>query len=461
MPDHQLENKRSAHKKLLYFFCVLFIFVLAGFIRWHNLNNYTTVWADDGGAHLKYVDVLLQEHRFPTLQETYVAWHEPIYYFMAAVWSYGGKAIGIDSLKWLEALNILLYGFFLVIIWFFFYENSKKNKWIALLALYLFSILFVGVKLSAYVNNELLNQLLLVLLLLLFSKWSLLAETKEKEVLWWALLLAVATLVKITALIVLLSVIIIWLIKWVVTKKSYFLKYILLVFLVVSIVNAPWVIYKQKNYRGYFSINIYDAKPHQNILSSEGWSYIKTLNARIFVDYPYWFSAPDSYLSILVSDTFGDYYNLFNDYVRMEELPADRKILVGNGRYTTPYLWRSMLRVNRLGALIAVFWSLGFLAWIMQQVRSKRINGYDLFLLIALTGGWLALLYQNLRLPYLEAGVLKAHFIYFTYPIFTLFAYQGWWEVLKNKVWWSLISFVPLIVYLFLAANILLVNSRI
>ena len=78
MPDHQLENKRSAHKKLLYFFCVLFIFVLAGFIRWHNLNNYTTVWADDGGAHLKYVDVLLQEHRFPTLQETYVAWHEPI-----------------------------------------------------------------------------------------------------------------------------------------------------------------------------------------------------------------------------------------------------------------------------------------------------------------------------------------------------------------------------------------------
>ena len=59
-------------------FLALLIAVVA--LRVHTVMTYNTYWSDDGGSHLKYVDVLATEHRLPTMQETIVAWHEPLGY---------------------------------------------------------------------------------------------------------------------------------------------------------------------------------------------------------------------------------------------------------------------------------------------------------------------------------------------------------------------------------------------
>ncbi|HPV70841.1 MAG TPA: hypothetical protein PKY08_03035, partial [Candidatus Magasanikbacteria bacterium] len=83
--------------------------------------------------------------------------------------------------------------------------------------------------------------------------------------------------------------------------------------------------------------------------------------------------------------------------------------------------------------------------------RQKKYQPYIIFLLLALFGGWAALLFNNLRLPYLERGVLKAHFIYFTFPILTLLSYAWWFKAIKNKWLLILITVGPFLAYLIIA----------
>ncbi|MCD4760625.1 glycosyltransferase family 39 protein [bacterium] len=426
-------------------------------IRYQNIKSYDTYWADDGGGHITYIEKILYENRLATLDETYLAWHEPLYYYVLVGWIKVGGFFGIEGQNWWESFNVLLYFIFLVLIWKFSYFYSDKNKWIALLNTFIFSVIFVGVKLSAYINNELSLHTLIILLLYLFYKFKLVDKGKELKLIYWALILGLSVLVKVTALIILLAIILFYLLKYIVCRQKYLLKYIVIIFFVVFFVNLPWITYKQQNYNTYFTINIYDDKPKQSIIKSTGWKYIFTVNTHIFTDYPYWFSKPDSYFSVLLSDSFGDYYNLFN-YPGIENFEEDQKILVGNGRYTTTKLWQSMLNTNRLALGFFVIWFLGFFAYLFSLLKKKKIKDNDLFLLIVLFGGWLASFYHNLRLPYLEVGVLKAHFIYFTYPILTLIAYKKWWQIFKNKLWWFILAFGPWILYLLIAKNILLTN---
>jgi len=292
----------------------------------------------------------------------------------------------------------------------------------------------------------------------LFWRWKLVVPSQEKKVIWWGIILALACLVKVTAWIIFLAVILFWLIKFLFARRKYFLKYIVLVFIVVSFLNLPWIIYKQYNYHGYFSINIYDDQPRQNILTSAGWQYIFAFNTHIFRDYPYWYSQPYSYAAILLSDSFGNYYNLFHNCTKMESLTSSQAIVVGNGQNTTPQLWQALLNTNRVALPIVIIWWLGFFAWVFRSIKQKKVEDYDLWLLIVMLGGWSASIFHNLRLPYLEAGVLKAHFIYFTYPILSFFAYREWWRILADKWWWCILAFVPWLIYLVLSWDILMVD---
>jgi hypothetical protein len=191
-------------------------------------------------------------------------------------------------------------------------------------------------------------------------------------------------------------------------------------------------------------------------VTSDAWKYIFTINKRIFTDYPYWYKLPYSYFSILLSDSFGDYYNLFNNKIEMDELPKADKILIVNGRYTTPAYWQSLLNTNRIGLSFFLVWLIGFIVFIFSFLK-KRIDfsNYLVFWLIALFGGWAALLYNNLLLPYLDVGVLKGHFIYYTYPLFVILAYFGLEKIIKNKIMLGIIFWLPLVMYVVLGWRIL------
>ena len=440
---------------LFLFFCVAIIFFI---IRFNNLNLYNTMSADDGGGHIIYTESLLNKNRLPTLNETYLAWHEPVYYYILVSWIRIGNFFNFNGLNFWESLNILFYFFFVILVFLITYFFSNKDKWLALLNTFLYSILFVGVKLSSYVNNEVLAQTLILLLIFLFYYWKLLNKNNYKKIIYWSLILSLALLTKVTAYIILISAILIYLYKLIIEKKSYFLKYIFIIIILSLTINLPWIIYKHKNYNGYFSINIYNDKPKQNILTSDAWDYIFKVNRKIFIDYPYWFSTPNSYFSILLSDSFGDYYNLFNNYERIYNLPDDKKILTGNGRYTTYNLFKTMLNINRIGLFIFIFWFVGFFGYWIDKIKNKKINDYSLFLLLVFCGGFFASLYHNLRLPYLEVGVLKAHFIYFIYPIATFFSYSYFKEKIKNKFIQIILLLAPLIIYLILAWPILYIQ---
>ena len=136
----------------------------------------------------------------------------------------------------------------------------------------------------------------------------------------------------------------------------------------------------------------------------------------------------------------------------------DKKILTGNGRYTTYNLFKTMLNINRIGLFIFIFWFVGFFGYWIDKIKNKKINDYSLFLLLVFCGGFFASLYHNLRLPYLEVGVLKAHFIYFIYPIATFFSYSYFKEIIKNKFIQIILLLVPLIIYLILAWPILYIQ---
>jgi len=395
----------------------------------------------------------------PTTEETYLAWHEPVYYYILAGWVKMGDLIEVRGLNFWESLNIIFFLFFLVFTWLLSYLASDKNKWLALLNVFLFSIIFVGVKLSVYINNEILVHALIILLATLFIYWQLLLGNKERVVFLWSIILALAVLVKLTAIIVLLAALSIWTLKFIIDRKKYFIAYVLISIIVVTVINIPWLVYKQNNFGSVFSINLYEQQNSQNLLKSDGWQYLFKINYHIFTDDPFWFSHPQSFASIFLSDTFGDYYNLFNNVDQMNSLPASEKILVDNGRYTSIGLRQTMLLINRSGLVITLIWLIGFLGCLLSIFKQRtRIDWYKLFLIILLGGGWLALIYNNLRFPYLERGVLKAAFIYFSFPILAILSYSWWWQILHNKIIKLVVILGPLIVYLVVAWPILFIS---
>lgn len=234
-----------------------------------------------------------------------------------------------------------------------------------------------------------------------------------------------ATLVKVTVFILLFAVFIIWLMKLIVSRELNYLYYIIICLALVAAINAPWFIYKQQNFQAAFSINLYETNK-QNIVTSQGWAYIGRFNWQAFSVYPFWYSYPHSFWTILIADTFSDYYNLFDNFQRLDTLPDNQKIIVGNGRLATLAKYHTMLWTNRLGLLMIVIWVSGLCGLIISRLWQKKIDWYELLILLAIAGGLAALLYNNLRLPYLERGVLKAQFIFYAFPLLSLLPNQWW-----------------------------------
>ncbi len=107
---------------------MLLILAIAFFIRLQNIKSYNTYWADDGGGHITYTETILYENRLASLDETYLAWHEPLYYYILTSWIKFGQLLGMEGLNWWEAFNVLIYFAFIVLIWYFTYFYSDKNK---------------------------------------------------------------------------------------------------------------------------------------------------------------------------------------------------------------------------------------------------------------------------------------------------------------------------------------------
>src|SRR3972149_342246 len=79
------------NKKILFGILLTFVIGIVLAIRINNIATYNSWWADDGGAHIRYVETLIEKGRLPEMNETYLAWHEPGYYWLMARWQTVGE----------------------------------------------------------------------------------------------------------------------------------------------------------------------------------------------------------------------------------------------------------------------------------------------------------------------------------------------------------------------------------
>ena len=139
--------------KSFYILAVTAVILFAAFIRFNNLFTFNTWWADDGGAHIAYIEILQNEKRLPTMEETYVAWHEPTYYAGVVAWTTFGELLADVGINWQESSQLIVYALFLLAVWLVSLQITK-SKAIALLNILIFSVLFGSVKLSGYLTND-------------------------------------------------------------------------------------------------------------------------------------------------------------------------------------------------------------------------------------------------------------------------------------------------------------------
>lgn len=472
--DRLASSKRTSRWSSLLFVSILIgIAILFFSIRFHNLSVYNPYWADDGGGHLQYVSTLLTEHRLPTPEETYLAWHEPGYYWLISGWHQVMLFFDVCDLSgplmenhcvhtWWTLPSIAFYGLFIAFSGLLTYHLTR-HRWLALLQMGIFTILFPGVKLSAYVTNETLSQALILGLTLLFVLWRLWEPRRWSYLAGWSVLLAGALWIKMTAFIVLIAALIVWLIKALLRGQRGLLLYAVLACSLVAALHAPWLLYKQTHFDSALTINAYEELPRASLLSSPGWNLFTTITPNIFFNAPYWTATMTSLPALLLSDTFGDYYNLFNHVDRINVLPDSQRILIDNGRFTTPKLWRALLATNRVALVISAILTIGLLGSLLSSWQRWREGLFSktmevqerlwqhLFLLLVALGGMSALLYNILRLPYLERGVAKAQFIWFVMPILTYFSYRYLFEHIKHPVIRGLVLVGPWILYALVA----------
>ena len=438
---------------------LLIIILVLGFgIRLLNVRHYNTWWADDGGAHVAYVETILEHGRLPTMAETYVAWHEPLYYMTLAGWVALGRAVGLTSLDWWEFFSVVVGIAFLFTVWLLALSYGA-DRWLALALVALFSFLFAGVKLSAYVTNELAAQTLMVLATALFLRWRLLETGQWKLVVLWAVVLLVATLTKITAFVVLVAAAITWIAVAFFTRRRFTLGYLALTVAIVAAGNMPWFAYKYRHFDQLFSVNLYQEGARQSMFRSEAYGYLFRFDYHIFWDQPYWVDETKSFAAILIADAFSDHYNLFTNVDRLRDAPSRDKLLA-SGRFTTPRVRLAVLRAARVGLLVVSLWLVGLVGWLWR--RGESLNGRsfaDLFLFLLMLGSLGALVYENLLFPYLGLGVLKASFIYFAFPIVALLAGTWWWERCRSLLGRLLVFVGPIILYVVVSWSMLIIDS--
>lgn len=434
--------------------------VLGGLVlRLNNLFAYTTWWADDGGGHIAYVETLLAGH-MPVPADTYLAWHEPLYYFFVVLWHKAGALVGLGGLDWWEATNVFfslgLFAAAALVVWLL-----TKSRGVTLAVLALVAVQFPAVKIAAYLTNELLFQTVMLLGIAAFVGWRLGERAVPRgRVLAFGVLVGLVLITKVTGMVLLLAALLIWGWRLIATRDLTFLKRAAFVLAIAMLIQAPWLAHKMQTFGTLYSINLYETLPRYQPWNSPGWRYIFAWNNRVLTDYPYWYSMPRSAAAVLLSDSFGDYYNLFGNVDRVNALPASERVLTGNGRYTTPALWESLLATNRVGAVMFLVWIAGTVGVLFDLARKRRLDAQTAFVLVVLVGGYAALLANNLRLPYLERGVLKAHFIYYTFPLVATLS----WGYFRRKLplpLWAMLVVVPLLVYVLVAWPMLWVPGRV
>lgn len=437
---------------IIYVSIMIGIVVAGMLLRIWNIVLYNTWWADDGGAHLEYIEHIIQTGSLPTFADTYLAWHEPVYYVLMAGWQEMLTAVHRNSLNALELTQIWWFVMFSVctVLLARLYTSSR----IAHIGTLLFvQFVFVFVKLSAYVTNELMTQAWILASVYLYMRWRLWDRPSWKQVTLWAIVVSVGMLVKLTVVLVPLVATVHILFVAIRDSKKELLQVLGILYICIVCFQLPWIMHKQSTFGAAFSINLYEQETKQSLFSSTGYKTLVQVPLRTFFAQPYWETKPHSFWIVLFADTYGDYYNLFQ---HVDASAATASIETSNGRYTTPERIRAHVYTYAAAGVVSFIVLIGLIGTLFRPGLWMDDTRLMFFLLIGSGVG--ATIYNMLRHPYYERGTVKMQFIAYVLPLAALIAYDWLGSRSSRPLVHGALVIVPLCVYVFFAYSIIVVG---
>lgn len=401
-----MKEKQAWRDRILYIFGVV-IAVLFFAFQVNQLLSFNPYWGYDGGAHVHILETLLFERRIPSLEENYLAWHEPFYYLVLVGFGFLSVPFWVSHLLIVAAIDVLVFT-----LWRRMGFSVGYALVGALATLGLPAFLEVGM----FFTNEALNYVfVLAIIHLALTMWR---EEKWswKSAVLLALCVGLGVVTKITALVAFGVTVILLIIKMIRIRKDKkeVLKYIgtiLFTGAFAVVCYAPWYAVRS-NGLSQASINNYDMLPAKPLMLDERVQFMTTFDANIFL-FPFWYSGGTGFWSMLYADTVSDYLGIFEHQDRKNALPEeDRVLTTHNGNFVSAYRKPLATWALRLGFIPVGIMIVGVIYAFAQLIKEKGKAFSDALPVLGFFSAFLlALMYYAYRYPYYDQGVVKSIFI--------------------------------------------------
>ena len=401
-------------KNKLYNILIFLFFIFLILFRFNNAVDFNNFWGYDGGGHLEYLRVILEEDRLPDFSDTYIAWHEPgFYYLMAGAGKFVNFLAGEnDFINFTAKMLQLLMSFWSVAIVWLVYKISKyfsKNQNVHLASAVTAGLASVMIETSNYLTNELLLTFFITLLLYYFITYAK-QRWNAAKLFWFSIIAGLALLTKLSALILIFSVIIWMFYTAIYTRKSRWLWYAVIILAISSLIYAPWAVYKQKNIGSIFSINAYEKEFHEGEMNELNSDFFYRLNPQVFKN-PFWMTSSNSFWAMIFADAFSDYYMISNNLDENNLMSDDLRLMTESGNYVTHAKYRLSVLLLCFSLFYIFLFVGGVLGLFWQAIKKQFKPSVNLLLLIFIFGSFLAVAFNVYSFPFLERGTLKASFI--------------------------------------------------
>lgn len=393
---------------------VLFLVTAATTItlRLHNAFVWNPWWGYDGGAHLAYGTALALTGHLPTMQQSYVAWHEPLFYFLAVPFLSFPNLL--PTLFGLATLGLCAAG-----LW-------QWTRHTAAVGIFLLFVLGLPVTHAAglfFSNEGLVHLLLLAALFFLSSQRSSspkgdpsngstdhIADIVDPRS--WSgmtnvfvgILLGLALLTKLTAFLGLLTVLVWYGWRAMAQRNKKPLLAGVATWVIAVLIASPWFVYKIRTFGGVFA-NPYETNRTEEMLPAR---FFSSFDKNIFFS-PFWPAGSNSFWSVAFAGVVTDYDGLLHN----PEATARSSDTVPSGinHVVTRAHARAAQRAVFLAACLAPLFLFAAVKTLERVWRErKKPTGYTL-VTIFIAGSIAALAVNIARFPSLERGNLKPIFI--------------------------------------------------
>lgn len=376
-------------------------------LRMHNALLWNFAWGYDGGAHGMYAFIIAHLHRLPTMSETYVAWHEPLYYVLTAPFFLHATFDGTRFASIFSGIiGVLTYLFLIVWQW-----KETRNRTAVLLTSFLLLALPVAISASTFFSNEGLVHFLILLALFVVARSK--QPDSPKQILIVSLLLGLALLSKITAFVCIATVFAWYAWRAFAYKSKKSIVSAVLISLVSITIASPWIAYRTQAFHGVFT-NPFEATLTKERLPS---NYFTSFDQHMLA-WPFWTNGRSSFWAMTSALTFTDYDALLLNPDIAKNVPGSTQVVLD--RYVTP-THATLARYSLLLALalLPLFaWSCVQLCIRVWHERYSPKTATLFFLFLA--ASFSALLLNTLQHASLERGNVKTLFIFSAVCIFSL-----------------------------------------